>query len=431
VTASGLAGPPRGLAFWATCAAVMMIDGYDLMAMPLAVPHVAQQLGVTAGSFGVVLSTVLVGLGLGALFLGPLGDRLGRRPVIIPGLFALAAFTLGTATAGALWEFALWRLGTGVCLGACLTNVTALVSELAPPARRSTTLSVIACGVSIGAIAAGILAPLLVGLGGWKGMFLVPGAATVLLGLLALLVLPESPSIAAARRSRSQPQAERVSTAMTPGSAAPPSPCLALLAPPYRTRTALFVFLYTLNACALYLVSSWLPTVLPRAGFTLTQAAHFSSLQSTGSLAIGLGLSWLLDRHNQGALLVWSYLVIALGFVAFSFVPVSAVGWGTLVFIAAGGVAGVHLCLMAVGTGLFPPQILSSAIGLAVAAGRVGAIAGPMLGGLLIDRQAAPAQFFLLCILPVVFCLLGSLRLAQLFRSAGFAGLGSPQEHSR
>lgn len=406
----------------------MMIDGYDLMAMPLAVPHVAQQLGVTPGSFGIVLSAVLVGLGLGALLLGPLGDRLGRRPVIIPGLFALAAFTLGTATAGALWEFALWRLGTGLCLGACLTNVTALVSELAPPARRSATLSLIACGVSIGAIAAGILAPLLVGLGGWKGMFLVPGAATVLLGLLALLVLPESPSIAAARRSRGLPPAGPVAT---PDAAASRPPLLALLAPPYRIRTALFVFLYTLNACALYLVSSWLPTVLPRAGFTLTQAAHFSSLQSTGSLAIGLGLSWLLDRHNQGALLVWSYLVIALGFVAFSFVPVSAAGWGTLVFIAAGGVAGVHLCLMAVGTGLYPPQILSSAIGLAVAAGRVGAIAGPMLGGVLIDRQATPAQFFLVCILPVVFCLLGSLRLAQLFRSPGFAGPGLGQEHSR
>ncbi|MCC7463157.1 MAG: MFS transporter [Gammaproteobacteria bacterium] len=411
--------------------AVMMIDGYDLMAMPLAVPHVAQQLGVTPGSFGVVLSAVLVGLGLGALLLGPLGDRLGRRPVIIPGLMGLAGFTLGTATAGTLWEFALWRLGTGACLGACLTNVTALVSELAPPARRSATLSLIACGVSVGAIAAGILAPLLVGLGGWQGMFLVPGAATVLLGLLALFVLPESPSVSSARRSRDLLQTEPVSKAMGPATAAGKPPLLALLAPPYRTRTAIFVFLYTLNACALYLVSNWLPTVLPRAGFTLTQAAHFSSLQSTGSLAIGLGLSWLLDRHNQGALLVWSYLVIALGFIAFSLVPVSAVGWGALVFIAAGGVAGVHLCLMAVGTGLYPPQILSSAVGLAVAAGRVGAIAGPLLGGLLIDRQATPAQFFLLCILPVVFCLLGSLRLATLLRSAGFAGLGPPQERNR
>src|SRR5690606_17998019 len=95
------------------CALVMIIDGYDLTAMSLAVPHLVREWGVPPSHFGIALSAAVPGLGAGALLLAPLGDRWGRRPVVIVSTIAIALATLGTATAGSVTELALWRLLTG------------------------------------------------------------------------------------------------------------------------------------------------------------------------------------------------------------------------------------------------------------------------------------------------------------------------------
>ncbi|WP_309229201.1 MFS transporter [Novosphingobium sp. NBM11] len=150
------------------CALVMCIDGYDLYALPLVVPHLSAQLGVPPQSFGVALSAVLLGLGLGAVLIAPIGDRVGRRPVILTASALMAFTSLGTAAGGTVTGFALWRLATGLSLGACLPNVTALVAELAPPGKSARTLTVVSMGISAGGIVAGLLAPPLIAAGGCR-----------------------------------------------------------------------------------------------------------------------------------------------------------------------------------------------------------------------------------------------------------------------
>ncbi|WP_284279037.1 MFS transporter, partial [Sphingobium jiangsuense] len=117
---------PRTLLSLLLCALVMVIDGYDLAAMPLAVPHVTRAFDLPPADFGLALSAVLLGLGLGAVLLAPLGDRLGRRRVIVLGAAVLGLTILGAASGTTVAEFALWRLVNGMALGACLPNVTAL-----------------------------------------------------------------------------------------------------------------------------------------------------------------------------------------------------------------------------------------------------------------------------------------------------------------
>jgi AAHS family 4-hydroxybenzoate transporter-like MFS transporter len=380
------------------CALVMIIDGYDLQAMPLAVPHVVRGWGVEPSGFGVALSAVLVGLGAGALFLGPFGDRLGRRPVVLVSTAAIALATLGTATAGSLAEFAIWRLLTGAALGACLPNVTALVAELAPRHRRAGLLVITSCGVSLGGMAAGFVAPSLVGLGGWQMIFTVSGIGT--LGLVALLFLwlPESPKFVAAR-------AELVAGGAA--SAEPRGSVLAPLARAHRFATFVFAGLYMVNALALYMVSSWVPTILPQAGFSLAEAARMAGLVQGGGLVAALALSWFLDKSWTVAGLMGGYLLVAACLVAFSLTPPAPLSWGSLLLVVGGGIAGAHLALMAVGTSFYPPWILSSAIGIAVAVARIGAIAGPMLGAWLIAEGASPQTFFLVLMIPVLVCAAG------------------------
>jgi AAHS family 4-hydroxybenzoate transporter-like MFS transporter len=179
------------------------------------------------------------------------------------------------------------------------------------------------------------------------------------------------------------------------------------LARRYRFATFVFVGLYLLNALSLYLMVSWLPTILPQAGFSLDQAARLTSLVQGGGLVMGLLLSSLLDRGKTAPILAGAYLVVAAALLGFSVVPATPAGWGVLLLVAGGGVSGIHLAMMAVGTSFYPPQMLSSAIGFAVAVARVGAIAGPLIGGALIQSGFSPAAFLATVVIPVLACAAG------------------------
>ncbi|WP_404710477.1 MFS transporter [Sphingomonas sp. MMS24-J13] len=363
-------------------------------------------------------------MGLGAILLAPLGDRFGRRPLLTITVLLIAVATIGTASAGSATGFAVWRLLTGTFLGACLPNATALVAELAPRRRRVGLLTVVSCGVSAGGVAAGFVVPPLAA-GGWPMIFIVPGCLTALLALALFLLLPESPKLLLASGRRDALSA--LSLRLGLGSAArwqapaaaPAKPSmLAPLARDYRFATFVFVGIYTLNATSLYMLVSWLPTVLPRAGFAVDQAARLTSLVQAGGLVTGLLLSSFLDRGRTTLTLVCAYLAVAAALLAFGVIPKTLIGWGFLLLVAGGGVSGVHLAMMAVGTSFYPPQILSSAIGFAVAVARVGAIAGPLLGGLLIKSDVAPATFLATVVVPVLACAAGVLLVPYVRRPA-------------
>lgn len=386
------------------CALVMCIDGYDLYALPLVVPHLSAQLGVPPQSFGVALSAVLLGLGLGAVLIAPIGDRVGRRPVILTASALMAFTSLGTAAGGTVTGFALWRLATGLSLGACLPNVTALVAELAPPGKSARTLTVVSMGISAGGIVAGLLAPPLIAAGGWQALFMAGGAATLaLLGVLAWQ-LPESPTF---RNRAQQPREKKNSIAF-----------VELLSPPLLFSTVLFAGLYAVNALVLYYVTSWVPTILPLAGFSMDTASRFLSLIQFGGLTIGLGLSLLLDRGWAVPAIVGTYSSAVVALLLLGVVAPGLWSWGVLLLVAGGGISAAHLVVMAVAVGFFPPHLRSSAIGIAVAVARLGAIGGPMLGGLVIGAGASTSLFFVLAVAPACLCIVGALLISRALRIA-------------
>ena len=375
-------------------ALVMFIDGYDLNAMPLVVPHLSEQLGAAPEDFGLALSAVLIGLGIGALFIAPYGDRIGRRPMILASVGVMAVTTFGTATGGSISEFVLWRLGTGLGLGACLPNVTALVADLSPQLRRARTLTLVSMGISFGGISAGILGPILVEIGGWQAIFEFGAAATVALLVALWFWLPEG----AAKFDEESSQAGVRGAQGT-------SAFARLLKLPLLISTLLFAGLYAVNALVLYYIVSWVPTILPEAGFTVAAAARFLSLIQFGGLVVGLGLSFLLDRGLAVMAMAGTYACVVLALLALLLVPSGSAGWGVLLVVAGGGISAAHLAIMAVAIGFFPRDLLSSAIGIAVAVARLGAVGGPLLGGMAIAAGAGPGTFFALAAIPAAICI--------------------------
>ena len=390
-----MTGPRRILAL-VLLAAVFVIDGYDINSMALAVPRLQEPLGLPADSFGLVLSAILFGLGAGAALIAPLGDRLGRRPLIVFGCLATACATLGTATSGSLTEFFVWRFLTGLGLGACLPNCSALTAELAPENKRATLMVLVSTGISGGALIAGVTAPNLVALGGWQALFVVPGlfAATVAVALgFVLTAGPPETSAEAAPRAAKVPQFD-------------------LLHAPWLLPFAVFAAALTLNSANLYLLSQWLPTILPNAGFTIDEAARVSGLTQGAGIVLGLAMSWSIDRWRPGLTMVVAYAVITLALLLMGLaVFVGPGAWTLLLLLAMGGISGAAMALPSLTAYLFPPRLLSSAIGLGVLVARVGAIAAPLIGGAMLKAGASPAQFLLLAAVPAGLCALVCLAL--------------------
>lgn len=380
--------PLRRTVALALVAGVFIMDGYDLNAMPLAVPYLQGPLGIEPSAFGWVFSIVLVGLGLGAAVLAPLGDRVGRRPLIVFGCIGVALATLGTATAGTIPEFLFWRLITGIGLGACLPNCTAISAELAPPRMRATIMSIVSAGIVVGAMSAGLSAESVAGVGGWQGLFLVPGVFAATLGVALWFVLP-----ADAPRAR------------VPGTGAK-LPQLDLFRAPWRLPFAIFAGALTLNAVNLYLLTSWTPTVLPQAGFTVGQAAQVTGLMQGAGFALGMAMSVLIDRWRPGVTMVGAFAFMAACFLTIGLTTPEPARWTVLLLAGAGGVSGAGMALPALTAYLFPSNLLSSAVGMGILVARVGAISGPLLGTAMLNAGVSPQLFLATATLPAAIAAL-------------------------
>src|SRR5215467_8507292 len=175
-----------------TCAAVLFLDGFDTQAIGYVAPALAKEWGLSKGALGPVFSAGLFGLMIGALVLGPLADRVGRKKIII---FSTAAFGLGalaTALAHDITTLLVIRFLTGLGLGGAMPNTVAMTAEYNPHRRRATMIMIMFCGFSIGAALGGFLAADLIPRFGWRSVFLVGGIAPLIMVPILVWRLPES-----------------------------------------------------------------------------------------------------------------------------------------------------------------------------------------------------------------------------------------------
>ncbi|MDM8923195.1 3-(3-hydroxy-phenyl)propionate transporter MhpT [Escherichia coli] len=301
---------------------------------------------------------ILFSLG-GALVGGMLADRYGRKRILISSVALFGLFSLATAIA---WDFpslVFARLMTGVGLGAALPNLIALTSEAAGPRFRGTAVSLMYCGVPIGAALAATL-----GFAGanlaWQTVFWVGGVVPLILVPLLMRWLPESAVFAGEKQ------------------AAPP--LRALFAPETATATLLLWLCYFFTLLVVYMLINWLPLLLVEQGFQPSQAAGVMFALQMGAASGTLMLGALMDklRPVTMSLLIYSGMLaslLALGTVS-SFNGMLLAG-----FVAGLFATGGQSVLYALAPLFYSSQIRATGVGTAVAVGRLGAMSGPLLAG--------------------------------------------------
>jgi AAHS family 4-hydroxybenzoate transporter-like MFS transporter len=411
------------------CSLVIFLDGYDLQAMALAVPSLAGEWGVAPSTFGIALAAALVGIGLGGAFVAPLGDRFGRRPVLVAATFLVGATTLATTFAEGPLGLAVARFSTGLVLGACQGNATAMTAEFAPLRSRAFVITLIGCNVALGSLAAGLAAPWVVAAFGWRGLFYIGGILPMLLSLVLLARLPESIQLLIAKRP-GDPRIAGIYMRIFPGEVVPPLPparadaprvkagsVIDLLRAPLRTRTLVLWLIYSANTFLLYLVLSWLPTLLAAAGWAGPDAMRGIVSFQVGGIAGSVALAWLVDRGHIVPALAGGYAMTGIAALLFAVLAPGFWAW-TALFVAMGaGVSGAMFAIFALAAGFYPAQLRATGYGWAAAVGRLGAVLGPLAGGWVLAIGIAPADIMALLAVPALACALLVIPVQRVVRS--------------
>ena len=362
----------------------IVFDGYDLIVYGSAIPALLQYepWGMTPAQAGAIGSYALIGMFLGAIASGTLTDMIGRRRLFIASLAWFSTMMLLVSLAPDPWWLGVFRFLAGLGFGGIPPTAIALVVEVAPKARRQLINGLMLCGFPIGGVLAAVLAIVLLEPAGFRTLFAIGGLPLVTLVPLAIWLLPESPSFVARTQARARAKASGAVADLDRGPRRRNE-----LAELFRGRaawaTALFV---AANFCGFLLVfglNTWLPQLMRGAGYDLGSALAFLLILNIGAVAGGLGGSALADRCGSRwvATGLFALAVGSLGLIA---VPLPTALLYLLVFVAGAATTGNQIVIYGYVAAHYPPARRATALGVSSGLGRLGAVAGPILGGALL-----------------------------------------------
>jgi AAHS family 3-hydroxyphenylpropionic acid transporter len=371
------AAKPRILsagAIIALCAAIAMLEGYDIQAMGVAAPRMMPALHLNQQQAGWALSANMIGLVIGALIGGRLADRIGRRPVLAVSVAAFGLFSLATAWANGFESLVAIRIAVGLGLGGAMPNLIAIAAEVTPLGKRTAVTTIVFCGMSLGGAASALLARYAPHGLDWRWIFILGGAAPLLLAPAVGLLLPET---------RTPPGEGRARSASGVGNA---------LFGEGRVWATLSLWVaYALSLIILYLMLNWLPLLVTAKGLAKADAPLASLAFNLSSLIGAPLMGALVDRYGVR----WPMAAGYVGVVVSMSLLAGASGFGPIVALS--GVAGffvigVQFCLYGLSPSYYPANVRGTGAGAAVAVGRLGSIAGPLVAGYLLGGGASAGQ---------------------------------------
>ncbi|WP_439939170.1 MFS transporter [Nocardia sp. N13] len=382
-------------------AAALVFDGYDLVVYGTVVPVLLADpahLGtVTPAQAGTLGSYALVGVLVGALAAGAVGDRVGRRKVM---LVNLAWFSIGmavTATTQSVATFGLFRFFTGIGVGALVATVGALVAEFAPPGQRNRYNAIVYSGVPAGGVLAALTAITLGDSIGWRGLFWIGALPIVLLLPLAIRFLPESPKWLVARGRIADAEAVSARTGIPVPA---PEPVVedkvgfpALASRRFAFPTALLGLMSFAGLLLTYGLNTWLPQIMGEQGYGKNHALTFLLVLNLAAIGGGLLASYVADRVGAKRVVASTFVLAAL---SLAVLPLSMPA--AVLFLAVGlagvGTIGTQVLIYGLVSNYYPTNARAAGVAWCAGFGRLGGIVGPIIGGVLVGAGVGGSTAF-------------------------------------
>ena len=409
----------RGVLLW--CALIIIFDGYDLAVAGIALPSIMKQMGVSPTNAGFMVSSALFGMMFGAIFLGTIADRIGRRRAIA---ICIALFSVFTAAAGFTSDpvtFSVMRFLAGLGIGGVMPNVVAQMTEYAPRKIRSTLVTLMFSGYAVGGMLAAVVGKGLIESYGWQSVFLAAGLPVLLIPVI-LKFMPESmPFLIKTRQTaRLQDIAGRLDPSYRPlpgdsfdlplQDRDASAPIGKLFQDGRGFSTVMFWVAFFMCLFMVYALSSWLTKLMAGAGYTLGSALTFVLVLNFGGMVGAIGGGWLADRFRIKTVLVGMYALAAVSISLLGY-PVPTSVLFLLVGLAGASTIGTQIVTYAYVGQFYPMAVRATGIGWASGVGRSGAILAPIVIGSVVAMALPLEQNFLVIAVPAliaalaVFCI--------------------------
>ncbi|MBK4996918.1 MFS transporter [Pseudomonas sp. S37] len=379
------------------CFLIVFLDGLDTAAMGFIAPALSQEWGIDRASLGPVMSAALIGMVFGALGSGPLADRFGRKGVLVGAVLVFGGFSLASAYATNVDQLLVLRFLTGLGLGAGMPNATTLLSEYTPERLKSLLVTSMFCGFNLGMAGGGFISAKMIPAYGWHSLLVVGGVLPLLLALVLMVWLPESARFLVVRnrgtdkiRKTLSPIAPQV-VAEAGSFSVPEQKAVAarnvfavIFSGTYGLGTVLLWLTYFMGLVIVYLLTSWLPTLMRDSGASMEQAAFIGALFQFGGVLSAVFVGWAMDRFNPHKVIGIFYLLAG----AFAYAVGQSLGnitvLATLVLVAGMCVNGAQSAMPSLAARFYPTQGRATGVSWMLGIGRFGAILGAWSGATLL-----------------------------------------------
>lgn len=397
---------------------VIALDGFDIAIMGFIAPTLKQEWGVSNHELGFVISTALIGLALGALFSGPLADWLGRKKIIINSVFFFGFWTIATAFSQNIEQMIFFRFMTGLGLGAAMPNMSTLVSEYAPERQRSFIITVIFCGFTFGAAIGGFAASWLIPQFGWHSLMALGGVLPLLFAPVLIWKLPESARFLVIK----QAPAARIHAILQrffPGQVSenvsfilPQQPIKSsamriVLSREYLFGSLMLWLVYFMGLFLVYILGSWLPTLVKEIGLTVSQAAIMTAIYQAGGTVGSLFAGWLMDRIDPHRALGVIFAVGGLFTMAIGYAGVNFPLLCLLAFVSGACLNGANTGMNALSARFYPTQARATGSSWMHGVGRIGAILSAFAGAEMLALGLDFKSVFLILGIPAALTVIG------------------------
>lgn len=386
--------------FW--CFLVLILDGYDLAVAGAALPAIMDGMGVDATTAGFMASSALFGMMFGAIGLGALSDKIGRRMTLSLCVLFFSVFTAAAGLTKDPYTFSLMRFLAGIGIGGAIPCAAAHMTEYAPQKMRGVMVTLMCCGYAIGSMIAAILGKQFIASQGWQVVFFAAGLPVIIIPLI-MLYLPESLSyllkkqdhktlVGIARRIQPDLQISddtKFDTSVIKQEQ--PQGVGGLFGNGLAFGTLMLWLAFITSLFMLYALSSWLVKLMALAGHSLGSALNFLLAYNIGAIVGAIGGGWLADR--------FSMKLVAIGMCLTAMVSLVMLGYGVqplflVVAVVGASTLGASILMYAFAAQYYPAHLRSFGVGTASGMGRIGAISAPIIIGILVSMKLPLEQNF-------------------------------------
>ncbi len=384
---------PQNVTLGLACFTVMC-DGFDNLVFGLAMPAVSRGLMSSPKNFGIVLACSFVGLSVGTIYAGRLGDRYGRKPTVLVSMLIFGLFTAALASAHGIAGLTVLRFLAGLGLGGAIPNVTALVAECSPVRHRALAVTLTAIAMTVGGMLGAGIASWILPTFGWRVLFVVAGCIPLVALPVLYLLLPESPKYLAGNPLNRQRllrvldrlkvvyPADRPITRQEEGSDERGNATLLFDSAFLRDTLALWMTFFFAMAVG-YMLLNWIPTILSDAGFGLRQSSLGLFTYNCGGI-LGAIMAALIVRRLSSRVVIY-FCIGGAAVALFAGVGPKFAATGVELAVAVLFILGMFVIaasssIFAIASNAYPTALRSIGIGSAVAFGRLGAIGSSFLG---------------------------------------------------